>query len=73
MKDELLDTQQEQDEKGDQVEGENDRGRVLRVGPGEDCLLYTSGGFITLACLIAAMQYMLRPKDDKKKTEEVAK
>ena len=32
------------------------------------------GGFLTLACLIAAMQYILnKPKKGDKKTEEVAK
>ena len=32
------------------------------------------GGFLTLACVIAAMQYILnKPKKGDKKTEEVAK
>lgn len=47
--------------------------RILPEGIPALGMILPVGGFITLACLIAAMQYMLRPKDDKKKTEEVAK
>ena len=47
--------------------------RILPEGIPALGMILPVGGFITLACLIAAMQYMLRPKDNKKKTEEVAK
>ena len=51
-------------------------GGILNGGEGIPALgmILPVGGFLTLACVIAAMQYFLsRPKKDDKKNEEVAK
>ena len=48
--------------------------RILPEGIPALGMILPVGGFITLACLIAAMQYFLnKPKKGDKKTEEVAK
>lgn len=48
--------------------------RILPEGLPALGMILPVGGFITLACLIAAMQYFLnKPKKGEKKTEEVAK
>ena len=48
--------------------------RILPEGIPALGMILPVGGFITLAVLIAAMQYFLnKPKKDEKKTEEVAK
>ena len=48
--------------------------RILPEGIPALGMILPVGGFLTLACVIAAMQYILsRPKKDEKKTEEVAK
>ena len=47
--------------------------RILPEGIPALGMILPVGGFLTLACVIAAMQYILnKPKKDKK-TEEVAK
>ena len=48
--------------------------RILPEGMPALGMILPVGGFLTLACVIAAMQYFLsRPKKDDKKNEEVAK
>ena len=48
--------------------------RILPEGIPALGMILPVGGFLTLACVIAAMQYFLsRPKKDDKKNEEVAK
>ena len=48
--------------------------RILPEGMPALGMILPVGGFLTLACVIAAMQYFLsRPKKGDKKTEEVAK
>ncbi len=48
--------------------------RILPEGIPALGMILPVGGFLTLACVIAAMQYFLsRPKKDKKTNEEVAK
>lgn len=48
--------------------------RIIPEGIPALGMILPVGGFLTLACVIAAMQYILsRPKKDEKKTEEVAK
>ena len=48
--------------------------RIIPEGIPALGMILPVGGFLTLACVIAAMQYILnKPKKDKKKTEEVAK
>ena len=48
--------------------------RILPEGIPALGMILPVGGFITLACVIAAMQYILnKPKKGEKKTEEVAK
>ena len=48
--------------------------RILPEGVGALGISLPVGGFLTLACVIAAMQYFLScPKKDDKKNEEVAK
>lgn len=48
--------------------------RILPEGMPALVMILPVGGFLTLACVIAAMQYFLsRPKKDDKKNEEVAK
>ena len=48
--------------------------RILPEGMPALGMILPVGGFLTLACVIAAMQYVLsRPKKDDKKNEEVAK
>ncbi|HJB99651.1 MAG TPA: electron transport complex subunit RsxE [Candidatus Flavonifractor merdavium] len=48
--------------------------RIIPEGIPALGMILPVGGFLTLACVIAAMQYILnKPKKDEKKTEEVAK
>ena len=48
--------------------------RILPEGIPALGMILPVGGFLTLACVIAAMQYILnKPKKGDKKTEEVAK
>ena len=48
--------------------------RIIPEGIPALGMILPVGGFLTLACVIAAMQYILnKPKKDDKKTEEVAK
>ena len=48
--------------------------RILPEGIPALGMILPVGGFLTLACVIAAMQYILnKPKQGDKKTEEVAK
>ena len=48
--------------------------RILPEGMPALGMILPVGGFLTLACVIAAMQYFLsRPKKGDKKNEEVAK
>lgn len=48
--------------------------RIIPEGIPALGMILPVGGFLTLACVIAAMQYILnKPKKDEKKTEEVSK
>lgn len=48
--------------------------RIIPEGIPALGMILPVGGFLTLACVIAAMQYILnKPKKDEKKTEEVTK
>ena len=48
--------------------------RIIPEGIPALGMILPVGGFLTLACVIAAMQYIVnKPKKDEKKTEEVAK
>ena len=54
---------------------QHDGGVFAREVHARACLLYTSlpiGGFITLGCLIALMQYALRKSAEKKEAKEKA-